>query len=63
VLVGAGVTNVTLWIDGMQVAALDAAPYVYWWTLSEGVHHFQAQGIDANGQAVASGEVEITVTE
>jgi len=63
VLVGAGVTNVTLWIDGMQVAALDAAPYVYWWTLSEGVHHFQAQGIDANGQTVASRAVEITVTK
>jgi hypothetical protein len=50
-------------VDGVQATAFDAAPYVYWWTLSEGVHHFQAQGINADGQTVSSSEVEITVTK
>jgi penicillin-binding protein 1C len=63
VVVGAGVTNVTLWVDGVQVTVFDAAPYVYWWTLSEGAHHFQAQGISADGQQVTSSEIEIIVTK
>jgi membrane carboxypeptidase/penicillin-binding protein PbpC len=62
-LAGMGVTHVTIWVDGQQLAAFDAAPYLLWWPLAEGTHEFQARGIQANGQVVTSENVQITVTK
>jgi penicillin-binding protein 1C len=61
-LAGTGVTRVSLWADGVQIAAFDAPPFVVWWPLEEGTHRFWAQGLAADGSAVTSGVVEITVT-
>ncbi|NCP87746.1 MAG: penicillin-binding protein 1C [Anaerolineae bacterium CG_4_9_14_3_um_filter_57_17] len=62
VLAGAGVRQVTLWVDGVQVAVFDAPPYTWWWFLSEGEHRFQARGTGADGQPIVSAEVKIRVT-
>ena len=62
ILASAGIINVTLWMDGVQVDSFNTQPYIHWWTLSEGIHRFQARGTDSNGQMVTSLEVEITVT-
>jgi membrane carboxypeptidase/penicillin-binding protein PbpC len=60
-LAGVGVTNVSLWIDGQQATAFTSAPYVFWWTFSEGKHTFQARGVDSSGQEVLSDSIEISV--
>jgi membrane carboxypeptidase/penicillin-binding protein PbpC len=62
-LVGPGVTQLSLWVDGIQVATFNGPPYVYWWQLSEGTHRFWAQGIGADGQTVTSEVIQITVTK
>lgn len=62
-LAGAGLTHVTLWVDGRQAGSFDSPPYVAWWALVEGTHTFWAQALDAGGQVVRSETVEIEVTQ
>jgi penicillin-binding protein 1C len=61
-LAGAGLSDVSLWVDGGQLGAFDAPPYVTWWALSEGRHRFWAQARTASGQVLRSEVVEIVVT-
>lgn len=60
-LAGAGMSQVTLWVDGRLLTSLEASPYVFWWPLLEGTHRFQARGQTASGDALESELVEITV--
>lgn len=62
-LAGAGLTGLTLWADGRQLAAFDSSPYVAWWPLAEGSHTFWAQALDAAGQVLRSETVEIEVAK
>jgi penicillin-binding protein 1C len=62
VVAGAGVSQISLWVDGAQLAAFDAPPYVAWWQLQEGAHRFWAQGVASDGSVVSSAKVEIIVT-
>jgi penicillin-binding protein 1C len=63
-LAGQGITNITLWVDGHQLGgSFTAPPYVSWWPLAEGTHHFWAQGQTAGGQTVRSATLEIVVTK
>ncbi|MCG2786619.1 MAG: penicillin-binding protein 1C [Anaerolineae bacterium] len=59
---GAGVTEITLLINDIQVETFASSPYLHWWTLTEGAHRIQARGVDADGRVVMSESVEITVT-
>jgi membrane carboxypeptidase/penicillin-binding protein PbpC len=56
-----GLTEVTLWVDGVQVARLVSAPYQAWWTLSLGSHEAWAEGRRPDGEEVASQRVNFTV--
>jgi penicillin-binding protein 1C len=58
---GAGITQVTIWVDGVPLTNLDASPYQAWWQLSLGEHRFWATGVAGNGEVVTSGVVSITV--
>ena len=58
---GAGITQVTIWVDGVSLATLDASPYQAWWGLSVGEHRFWATGVTVNGETVTSEVVTITV--
>jgi penicillin-binding protein 1C len=62
-LAGAGVTHITLWVDGQQFASFNTAPYVIWWPLAEGRHEFQVRGVGSKGEEVMSNVVEITVAK
>jgi penicillin-binding protein 1C len=59
---GQGVTGISLWVDGRQLSSCASAPYLLWWKLSIGTHQFWAQGVSADGQAVKSNVIQITVT-
>jgi 1A family penicillin-binding protein len=56
----AGLSEVTIWVDGTLLAKL-AAPYQVWWRLSPGSHQTWAEGIRANGEKVTSPVVSFTV--
>jgi len=58
---GAGVTHITLWVDGKQLAAFETAPYQAWWPLAPGEHRFWAQANNEDGQIITSDIIHITV--
>jgi membrane carboxypeptidase/penicillin-binding protein PbpC len=60
---GQGVTGITLWVDGRQMGNCASAPYLLWWQLAVGTHKFWAQGVSADGQAVKSQVIQLTVTQ
>ncbi|HEY3313609.1 MAG TPA: transglycosylase domain-containing protein [Anaerolineales bacterium] len=60
-LAGAGLNNVTLWVDGRNLGGFETPPYVAWWQLVEGPHTFWAQALDATGQVVRSDPVQVQV--
>jgi hypothetical protein len=62
-LAGQGFSRVTLRVDGVALASFSAPPYQTWWKLSEGVHHFWVEGINARGDLVKTDEVTITVVK
>jgi membrane carboxypeptidase/penicillin-binding protein PbpC len=57
----AGISQITLWVDGVQLAVLAESPYQAFWQLSVGEHRFWATGHIANGESVTSEIVLITV--
>jgi penicillin-binding protein 1C len=61
--VGQDISQVTLWVDGNPFADLTSAPYQTWWSLSVGEHRFWVQGVNANGEAVKSDVITITVID
>ena len=58
---GAGISEVTLWMDGNLLTAFPSEPYQTWWTLSAGEHQILVQGVSSDGESVKSAEVTITV--
>lgn len=56
-----GLGMVTLWLDGVQIAAFESPPYQAWWTLQPGEHQLWAEGIATDGSQVAGPEVLFTV--
>ena len=59
---GQGVNGISLWVDGRRLVSPASAPYLLWWQLSAGTHQFWAEGVSADGAAVKSNVVQITVT-
>lgn len=58
---GAGIGQVTFWVDGEAAGSAASAPYQAWWPLQAGEHTIWAQGLDANGKPVRSEAVWIRV--
>jgi penicillin-binding protein 1C len=56
-----GLRQVTLWVDGVQIASLEALPYQAWWTLQPGVHRAWAEARRSNGELLTSPVVTFTV--
>jgi membrane carboxypeptidase/penicillin-binding protein PbpC len=62
-VVGAGISQVTIWVDGIPLATLTESPYQAWWQLSVGEHRFWATGMTINGETVTSEVIVVTVTQ
>lgn len=61
-VVGAGISQVTIWVDGVPLATLTESPYQAWWQLSVGEHRFWVTGITVNGETVTSEVIVVTVS-
>ena len=57
----AGLKQVTLWVDGEQVASLESAPYSAWWKLTPGAHRAWAEALTQDGGKLVSPIVLFTV--
>jgi len=57
----AGLSLVTLFVDGQPTAVLDAPPYEAWWVLSAGEHEAWVTGVRADGTQVESERVRFSV--
>lgn len=54
-------TQLTFFVDGLEIVSFSSPPFQTWWTLSVGVHRFWAEGLAVNGELLRSSEVTITV--
>ena len=57
----AGLSQVTLWMDGNLVDSFYQRPYQVWWPLAVGRHEVWAEGLDQNGERVISERVVFLV--
>ncbi len=57
----AGLSDVSLWVDGELVARLSSAPYQAWWALTPGSHQAWAEATRANGEKLTSLVVSFSV--
>jgi membrane carboxypeptidase/penicillin-binding protein PbpC len=60
---GAGISQVTIWVDGVPLATFNASPYQAWWQLSVGEHRFWATGVTADGENITSEVIVVTVSK
>jgi hypothetical protein len=58
---GAGVRDVTIYLDGAPLARLDRPPFEVWWIIAVGKHEVYAEGVDSSGKRVTSEVVEFAV--
>jgi hypothetical protein len=56
-----GLSKLTFWVDGVQVARLESAPYQTWWTLTPGEHRVWAEALTPQGEKLTSPVVVFTV--
>jgi penicillin-binding protein 1C len=59
---GQGITQVTIWVDEVELASFTDSPFQAYWQLSLGEHRFWATGMTVNGEIVTSEMVVITVS-
>jgi 1A family penicillin-binding protein len=57
----ADLQQVTLWVDGAQIAQFEAVPYQIWWPLSPGLHQVWARATLPGGQSIQSPTVSFNV--
>jgi penicillin-binding protein 1C len=58
---GPDIVEVSFYVDGHLLAAVDTAPFQAWWPLAEGEHTIWAVGRTAGGATVTTPSVTITV--
>ena len=58
---GVNLSQVTLWVDGTPIAALNQFPYEGWWTLAVGQHEAWAEAILNSGERLTSERVSFEV--
>lgn len=56
-----GLSRVTLWVDGSQLAAPDSPPYEAWWKLEAGFHQAWAEAMRPTGERIVSQRVPFEV--
>jgi len=59
--VGEGITQVTVWVDGVLYQTMNEAPYETWWQLSLGEHQIWAETTTANGERIKTDIVTVHV--
>ncbi len=57
----AGLSQISLWMDGILLGTFEEGPYRLWWPLAEGMHEVWAEGYSQTGERVLSEHVIFTV--
>ena len=57
----AGLTQISLWLDGRQLAAFNQPPFEIWLQLEVGEHQVWAQGLGQNGRRIESERINFQV--
>ncbi len=57
----ADLSDITLWMDGELVAAIEHPPFEAWWQLTVGTHVGWVEGVDGNGRLVRSDKITFKV--
>lgn len=58
---GETLQEVTIWLDGRQLATLQQPPYAIWWALEPGEHQAWVEAVDAAGQRLQSETITFEV--
>ena len=53
--------QVSLWLDGIQIALLDQPPYETWWPLEPGRHEAWAEAVLPGGESLTSEQISFEV--
>ncbi len=56
-----GLSKITFWVDGVQVARLESAPFQTWWRLTPGEHRVWAEALTQEGEKLSSPIILFTV--
>ena len=57
------VASIEIWLDGVLLATLKEAPFVYWWQLQAGLHQLWVVAATHNGETVQSPPLVFEVSE
>jgi membrane carboxypeptidase/penicillin-binding protein PbpC len=57
----AGLSQISLWMDGVLLGTFEEGPYRLWWPLAEGMHEVWAEGYSQTGERVLSEHVVFNV--
>ena len=58
---GAGLGEISIWLDGTLLGTMSGPPYQIWWELTPGVHTIWAESEDMNGSMIVSAQVTFEV--
>lgn len=58
-----GISEVTIWVDGISLATLNEPPFQFWWQLSPGEHQLWATGLTGDNRLISSELITFTVDQ
>ena len=58
---GAGLAEITVWLDDTPLVTLAEPPYRIWWVLTPGIHTMWAEGVAEDGTTVTSEPITFEV--
>lgn len=58
---GAGLEDISIWLDDALLGTMNGSPYLIWWELTPGIHTMWAESEDMNGIIMASERITFEV--
>ena len=61
VIGGAGLGEISIWLDDVLLGTMNGPPYLIWWELTSGMHTMWAESEDMNGAVIVSERITFEV--
>ena len=58
---GAGLGEISIWLDDTLLGTMSGPPYLIWWGLTPGIHTMWAESEDLNGKVIVSEQITFEV--